>query len=105
MSVQALMHSRIDEELRPSHLQIENESNMHGGAATESHFKLTVVSDLFENLTAVKRHQKIYRLLADQLSTGVHALALHLYTPAEWQARQQTTPDSPNCLGGSKAET
>ena len=92
----------IQENLAPSLFQIENESQHHGGPATESHFKLSIVASEFEGLSLVKRHQKIYALLAKQLSGGVHALALHLYTPQEWSARNQQAPQSPDCKGGSK---
>ena len=37
------------------------------------------------------------------LQVEVHALALHTYTAAEWQAREQAAPASPECHGGSKS--
>ncbi len=52
----------------------------------------------------VARHQRMYQILADELAGPVHALALHTYSPAEWQQRQGETPASPNCLGGSKQD-
>ncbi|MBQ14754.1 MAG: transcriptional regulator [Gammaproteobacteria bacterium] len=100
--MQKIIEKIIQEELAPSRLLVENESQFHGGPATESHFKLTVVSNGFDGLRPVGRHQKIYALLADQLNNGVHALALHLYTEQEWQALNQQAPDSPDCKGGSK---
>jgi BolA protein len=35
--------------LNPVHLEVTNESNNHSGPATESHFKLVVVSDYFKS--------------------------------------------------------
>ena len=104
MTVQATIQSKLETDLTPVLLVIDNESHLHGGPATESHFKLTVVAEQFEDLVAVKRHQLVYKLLTDELASGVHALALHLYSPAEWRQRQQAAPDSPDCRGGSKAE-
>lgn len=102
------MHERINSKLlahiKPVHHEIINESHMHSGPATESHFKLIVVADCFDGLTAVKRHQTLYGLLAEELREGVHALALHPYTPAEWTLNQQGAPASPNCRGGSRAD-
>jgi len=101
----ATMHERINTKLlaqiKPTHVEIINESHKHSGPATESHFKLIVVADCFAGLSAVKRHQTLYGLLAQELREGVHALALHLYTPAEWTLNQQGAPVSPNCRGGS----
>lgn len=102
MAIQDIIQSKLQEELQPESLHIENESHMHGGSATESHFNITAVSGRFDGLPAVKRHQQIYKLLAPELAAGVHALALHLYTPAEWEQRQQAAPASPDCKGGSK---
>ena len=87
--------------LEPAFLEIANESHMHSGPATDSHFKLTVVSNQFDGKRPVARHQLIYGVLAEELAGPVHALALHLYTPQEWQQSGQV-PDSPNCRGGSK---
>lgn len=102
MSMQARIEAKVNHGIEPQYLDLVNESHMHSGPATESHFKLTAVSERFEGLSAVKRHQVLYGLLADELRDGVHALALHLYTPAEWQARQTVAPVSPDCRGGSK---
>ena len=99
MSVAAAIEEKVREAFAPSELIVENESHRHAGPATESHFKLTVVAEQFAALSRVQRHQALYKLLAAELQNGVHALALHLYTPAEWQ-QQQAVPPSPNCRGG-----
>ena len=47
--------------LAPSHLEVINESAGHGGyfPGKESHFKVIVVSEAFQGLRLVQRHQKI----------------------------------------------
>lgn len=101
MKVQAAIESRLREAIPLEHLDILNESHMHSGPATESHFKVTVVSPEFEGVSAVKRHQRLYQLLDDQLRSGVHALALHTYTPVEWQRKNAVAPRSPDCAGAN----
>jgi BolA protein len=44
-----------------------------------------LVSPDFVGKRAVQRHQMVYALVTDEMSKGLHALALHLYTPDEWQ--------------------
>ncbi|MBM94657.1 MAG: transcriptional regulator [Oceanospirillaceae bacterium] len=83
--------------LNAAHVEIINESHMHAGPATDSHFKLILVSEAFEGRRAVQRHQQVYGLLKQELDGPVHALALHLYTPAEWQEAE--VPASPSCQG------
>lgn len=87
--------------LQPQFVELVNESNRHAGYfdGKESHFKLTIVSDAFNGQRLVQRHQQIYGLVNDLLVQGggtVHALAIHAYTPSEWQGQ---SPDSPNCAG------
>lgn len=84
--------------LQPVHLELMNESHMHAGPAADSHFKLTLVTAQFEGQRLVKRHQKIYKILHDEMVGPVHALAMHLYTPDEWESESQV-PESPQCAG------
>jgi len=102
MSIQDSIEAKISKSLQPSILLVDNESHMHGGPATESHFNITAVSASFEGLSLVRRHQSVYKLLEDEMAGSVHALALHLYTSAEWDLRQGEAPSSPDCRGGSK---
>ncbi len=50
-----------------------------------SHFGVRVVSDDFDGMTAVKRQQKVYALVKDQIASGeLHALSIKTYTQQEW---------------------
>ena len=103
MTTQHSIEQKLGQAFNSEYLAVENESHKHSVPAnSETHFKVTLVSAAFDGQGRVKRHQSIYGLLAEELSDGVHALALHLYTPAEWAESGQAAPDSPNCLGGSK---
>lgn len=105
MQVQMQVEEKLLKAFTPIHFELLNESHMHSVPKnSETHFKLTMVCDSFVGMNKVKRHQQIYGLLAELMQNPIHALALHLYTDSEWQARQQQSPDSPNCLGGSKKE-
>ncbi len=103
--MEEIIRVKLEADFQPEFLNVENESHMHGGPATESHFNVTAVSALFDGMSLVKRHQYLYKLLADELAGGIHALALHLYSPAEWAERSQQSPDSPDCRGGSKSDS
>jgi len=48
------------------------------------------------------RHRKINEILKDELKDQIHALALHTFTPEEWENRQKQSQQSPPCLGGSE---
>ncbi|MEM9257409.1 MAG: BolA/IbaG family iron-sulfur metabolism protein [Pseudomonadota bacterium] len=105
MVVQKRIEEQLQANLLPVHLEVDNESHQHSVPDnSETHFRVVVVSEVFDGLRKVARHQRIYQLLASELDGPVHALALHTYTPHEWSERHESAPDSPNCLGGSKAE-
>ena len=49
-----------------------------------NHFQCVIVSEKFEGMTMVERHQMVYRALGEAMDEAVHALALKTYTPAQW---------------------
>lgn len=102
MGVAQIIENKVKADLELVHFDLLNESEMHAGPATESHFKLIVVSDEFSSLSLVKRHQRIYKLLKDELAGPVHALALHLYNINEWREQEGSAPLSPDCEGKNK---
>ncbi len=105
--IQKTIVLKLKEALAPDHLEVINESANHNvPAGSESHFKVIAASRHFDGKRAVARHQMVYQVLTQELKgsgqgAGVHALALHLYTPSEW-AGQQKAPVSPPCLGAKK---
>jgi BolA protein len=105
MQVENQLRERVNERFSPQWLELVNESHQHNVPAnSETHFRLVMASAAFEGRRPVARHQLVYAELAELLAGPVHALAMHLYTPEEWQAREDAAPASPQCLGGSKAE-
>ncbi len=92
------IQTKVMESLRPSHFEIINESQMHSRGEAESHFRLIIVSEKFNSQNRVDRSRAVYQTLAEELAGGVHALALVLHTPAEWQIRQtHVERESPAC--------
>lgn len=103
MSIAIVVEEKLRTDINVSELQIANESHMHSGPATDSHFKLVLVSDDFTGKRLVQRHQMIYKILAQELQNPIHALAMHLYTQEEWIKKNGEVMPSPTCKGGSKS--
>ncbi|MCH2534109.1 MAG: BolA family transcriptional regulator [Bdellovibrionales bacterium] len=101
-----VVQTRIEEKLKSlsvSHLQVINESHMHSVPEnSETHFKVILVSDEFNDKPRIQRHRLINQLLQEELSGPVHALSLKLYTPDEWETHNPNSLKSPDCHGGSK---
>jgi len=103
MQVKAFLESAITEALEPQYLEVVDESFMHNVPdGAQSHFKVTVVTNAFDGKRLIARHREINALADEALQGPVHALALHTYTPSEWEARGGEGLSSPKCLGGSK---
>ena len=101
MSVAEIINDTLVDALSPVHLDIINESNNHNVPAnSETHFKVIIVSDQFNDSSLVQRHRTVNKLLADQLAGPVHALSLHTHTEKEWLEKGGVVPDSPPCRGG-----
>ena len=103
-SIEKIVTDKLTGQFKAEVLQVTNESFMHSvPAGSETHFKVVLVTDQFAGKRQVQRHQAIYAVLAEELAGPIHALALHTYSADEWSQNQGQAPDSPQCLGASKA--
>ncbi len=88
MTMAATLKGKLTKALAPTRLEIVDESHRHRGHAGwreggETHFRVEVVSDLFEGRSRVERQRLVYQALAEELRERVHALQLVTRTPAE----------------------
>jgi BolA protein len=102
MTIQQTIEQRLQTAFQPEYLAVVNESSQHNvPPGSESHFKVTLVANAFAQKRPVARHQMVYAELQSLLSDGLHALALHTFTPEEWSQHPEA-PQSPRCRGGQK---
>jgi acid stress-induced BolA-like protein IbaG/YrbA len=59
------------------HLEVEGDGQ---------HFFATIVSQEFEGLPRIRRHQRVYAALGERMREEIHALSMKTLTPAEWAA-------------------
>jgi BolA protein len=101
VSIQDDIERKLADHFELDHLEVHNESGGHNvPAGSESHFKVTLVTEGFAALGLVARHRRVNDVLRAELAGPVHALAIHTYTPDEWRRRFGAAPMSPPCLGG-----
>lgn len=91
MAVAEAIRRKLTEDLAPTRLDIVDESHRHAGHAGarpegETHFSVTIVSAAFAGHSRVARQRLVYRTLAEELATHVHALSLTTLTPEEDRA-------------------
>jgi BolA protein len=88
MQVAETIRTKLEAAFSPERLVIEDESHRHAGHAGarpggETHFRVAIVSSVFEGLGRVERQRRVHAVLADELRVQVHALSLKLATPVE----------------------
>lgn len=88
MSVTGRLREKLMVGLKPTRLDVINESELHAGhrnspGTGESHFRILVVSDAFSGKSRIERHRLVNDLLKDELAGGIHALALSTFAPGE----------------------
>ncbi|XP_011350410.1 bolA-like protein DDB_G0274169 isoform X1 [Ooceraea biroi] len=95
------IREKLQVALKPLHCDIINESYMHNvPKGSETHFKIVVVSEKFNQQSLIKRHRMVNELLQAELQTGVHALSIVAKTPEQWEASSKVVTASPACRGG-----
>ena len=96
MSVKERIEGKLTAALAPVALEVIDESHKHAGhighpgsghpgamSSSETHFQVKVVADAFIGKTRLARHRLINELLAEDLRSGVHALAIEARAPGE----------------------
>jgi BolA protein len=81
-SWQPLMLAALQQQFKPSFLEVIDESAEHAGhtgaseSGLNSHFRVRIASAQFEGLSRVQRHRLVYDSLQEFLDNGLHALAI-----------------------------
>ncbi len=88
MRVATELRRRLEAELSPERLEIEDQSARHAGHAGarpqgETHFRVLVVSPAFVGRGRVERQRLVYAAAADLLRTDIHALSVSALAPGE----------------------
>ncbi|KAK4524233.1 hypothetical protein GAYE_SCF02G2132 [Galdieria yellowstonensis] len=74
------VEQKLQEALHPKFLQVIPAFDDPNG----SHVSIRVVSDKFENLSSLKRHQLVYKAIWEELQGPVHAVdSIEAKTPSE----------------------
>ena len=78
----AALEARLREVLRPTRLEVIDESAAHAGHAGANaegygtHFRVRIATPLFDGKSRVARHRLVYDALHDFLAQGLHAIAI-----------------------------
>jgi BolA protein len=86
MSTADLIRQRLAA-LEPESIVLDDESAQHrghaGAASGGGHFRLTLVSPKFRNLSTLARHRLVYEAMGELMQREIHALSITALTPEE----------------------
>ncbi|MGS0743572.1 BolA family protein [Glaciimonas sp. GG7] len=81
------IRARLTAAFTPTECILEDESAMHAGhagaASGGSHYRLKLVSAIFEGKNRLNRHRLVYDCLDDMMKHKIHALAITALAPSE----------------------
>ncbi len=82
----------IMQQLKPTKLDLKNDSAKHAGHVEhlgsagftgETHYKLHIESPLFEGQSRIDRQRMILNLLKEEFASGLHAFEIKAKAPSE----------------------
>ena len=101
--IEVALIEKEEDPIEKQNKEVIDESYLHNvEPGRESHVRIVAISEVFEGLNLVKRHQLIYAEIQEEIDGPIHALSIHTFTEQEWKERNEKAEASPDCLGGSK---
>ena len=81
-----ILETKLRSAFSPVLLNVIDESHHHEGHAGshpegESHFRVKIAAEVFRGMTRVQQHRQVNAVLADELKSRVHALAIETMLP------------------------
>ena len=82
------IYNKLSDTLSPSFLEVRDETDNHIGHSNHvpgvpSHFELKIISEKFNGMSRIAIHQEIYKILAEEMQTGIHALQIDAKSEVE----------------------
>lgn len=82
-----IIRARLLATFSPSECLVEDESALHAGhagaASGGGHYRVRLISSVFEGKNRLIRHRLVYDCLADLMHKDIHALAIIAIAPSE----------------------
>ena len=88
VSIKEAIKAKLADQMSIYHLDIKDTTGKHthhtnfdGGF----HLNAIIVSDDFQNLQLINRHQLVYKALGSMIKNEIHALSMKTFTVEEWK--------------------
>jgi BolA family transcriptional regulator, general stress-responsive regulator len=96
--IKQMIVAKINEVFPKIYFEVKNESFMHHvPEGSETHFRVVIVSELFEGKKILQRHRIVQSELKECFAL-VKAVHLVTHTPTEWESIHNLLDRSPSCV-------
>jgi BolA protein len=81
--MEKFIRQKLLDAFAPTLLDIENQSHLHQGhigspGSSDSHFQVSIKTPLLAGLSKVEQQRRVYAVLAEAFTKGLHALSLEI---------------------------
>ena len=81
MAIKTVIEEKLVNAISTLGLEVLNESYMHNVPdGSETHFKVIIISNDFENKTKLERHRLVNNFLRDEFESSLHSITFKLMT-------------------------
>ena len=88
LSIENEIKSRLSKKMDLIHFEMKDFTGRHLNHKTHEggfHLEAIIVSNDFQDLTLIKRHQKVYEAIGDLMKHEIHALSMKTLIQSEWE--------------------
>lgn len=83
MGLEQEIRDALNKNFNTTSLDVINESALHAGhsgddGSGESHWRIVIQAEEFNNMTRIARHRAIYAALGTEIMSRIHALAVEI---------------------------
>ncbi|MBT3737551.1 MAG: BolA family transcriptional regulator [Candidatus Marinimicrobia bacterium] len=89
MTIKEAISAKLSTNMAISHLDISDSTGKHINHANFDggfHLNAVIVSNDFENLAILHRHQLVYKALGSMIKNEIHAFSMKTFTVDEWDS-------------------
>jgi BolA protein len=83
----AEIRQRLEAAFTPEALEVDDESHQHigheGAKDGRGHFRVMIVAEAFDGLSAIARHRAVYNAMGELMQTDIHALSIEAVASSE----------------------
>ena len=87
-SIENEIKNRLSKKMDLIHFEMKDFTGRHLNHKTHEggfHLEAIIVSNDFQDLSLIKRHQKVYEAIGDLMKHEIHALSMKTLIQSEWE--------------------